>query len=47
VQPIHYLFFLERGAKQLYPEEFGEVGSDAELFDRERVADVVTGEALE
>jgi iron complex transport system substrate-binding protein len=42
--PIHNLFQTERAAKQLYPEEFGDVTSDAELFDRQRVADIVTGE---
>jgi iron complex transport system substrate-binding protein len=44
--PIQNLFLTERGAKQLYPEAFGEVTSDADLFDRQRVADVVTGEGL-
>ncbi|QLG27934.1 ABC transporter substrate-binding protein [Halorarum halophilum] len=43
--PIHNLFLTERGAKQLYPEVFGEVTGDAELFDRQRVADIVTGDA--
>jgi iron complex transport system substrate-binding protein len=42
--PIHNLFLTERGAKQLYPDEFGEVTSDEELFDRQRVADIVTGD---
>ena len=42
--PIHNLFLTERAAKQLYPEEFGEVTGDAELFDRGRVADIVAGE---
>ncbi|WP_410764708.1 ABC transporter substrate-binding protein [Haloferax sp. DFSO60] len=42
--PIHNLFLTERGAKQLYPDVFGEVTGDAELFDRQRVADIVTGE---
>ncbi|MFC7129512.1 ABC transporter substrate-binding protein [Haloferax chudinovii] len=42
--PIHNLFLTERAAKQLYPEEFGEVTGDAELFDRQRAADIVTGE---
>ena len=41
--PIHNLFLTERAAKQLYPEEFGEVTGDAELFDRERVAGIVNG----
>jgi iron complex transport system substrate-binding protein len=41
--PIHNLFLTERAAKQLYPDEFGEVTDDTELFDRERVADIVAG----
>lgn len=42
--PIHNLFLTERGAKQLYPEEFGDVTDDTELFDRQRVADIVNGD---
>ncbi|WP_049971716.1 ABC transporter substrate-binding protein [Haladaptatus cibarius] len=42
--PIHNLFLTERGAKQLYPEVFGEVTEDNQLFDRQRVADIVNGE---
>ncbi|MFC4405358.1 ABC transporter substrate-binding protein [Haloarchaeobius iranensis] len=42
--PIHNLFLTERAAKQMYPDEFGEVTGDAELFDRQRVADIVNGE---
>ncbi|SFK76166.1 iron complex transport system substrate-binding protein [Halogranum rubrum] len=42
--PIHNLFLTERAAKQLYPDVFGEVTSDEQLFDRQRVADVVAGE---
>ncbi|ELK51463.1 MULTISPECIES: ABC transporter substrate-binding protein [Haloferax] len=42
--PIHNLFLTERAAKQLFPDEFGEVTGDAELFDRQRVADIVNGE---
>lgn len=42
--PIHNLFLTERGAKQLYPDEFGEVTSDEQLFDRQRVADIVNGD---
>ncbi len=38
--PIMHLFQLERAAKELYPDAFG----DGELFDRQRVADVVHGE---
>ena len=40
--PIHNLFLTERGAKQLYPDEFGAVTGDEELFDRQRVADIIT-----
>ncbi len=42
--PIQNLFLTERAAKQLYPDEFGDVTSDTELFDRKRLAQVVTGE---
>ncbi|MFC7139678.1 ABC transporter substrate-binding protein [Halosimplex aquaticum] len=42
--PIHNLFLTERAAKQLYPDTFGKVTGDAELFDRQRVADIVNGE---
>ncbi|QKY21077.1 ABC transporter substrate-binding protein [Halolamina sp. CBA1230] len=38
--PIIHLFQLENAARGLYPEEFG----GEELFDRQRVADIVTGE---
>jgi iron complex transport system substrate-binding protein len=41
--PIHNLFLTERAAKQLYPEEFGDVTGDEQLFDRDRVADIVNG----
>jgi iron complex transport system substrate-binding protein len=41
--PIHNLFLTERAAKQLYPDEFGHVTDDAELFDRGRVSDIVAG----
>ncbi|WP_436343587.1 ABC transporter substrate-binding protein [Natronorubrum sp. FCH18a] len=37
--PIIHLFQLERAAKELYPDEFG----DERLFDRQRVADIVNG----
>ena len=37
--PIIYLFQLEMTAQDLYPEEFG----DEELFDRQRVADIING----
>ncbi|WP_256298195.1 ABC transporter substrate-binding protein [Haloarchaeobius salinus] len=42
--PIQNLFLTERAAQQLYPDEFGDVTGDEELFDRQRVADIVTGE---
>ncbi|WP_435146049.1 ABC transporter substrate-binding protein [Halobaculum sp. P14] len=42
--PIQNLFLTERAAKQLYPDVFGAVTSDTELFDRRRVADIVTGD---
>ncbi len=42
--PIHNLFLTERAAKQLYPDVFGEVTGDDELFDRQRVADIVNGD---
>ncbi len=38
--PIIHLFQLERAARGLYPDAFG----DEELFDRGRVADIVTGD---
>jgi hypothetical protein len=50
------LFQLEMTAKQLYPERFGEwpdyehgdpypeIPAEERLFDRQRVADIVTGE---
>ncbi|WP_226482835.1 ABC transporter substrate-binding protein [Natrinema amylolyticum] len=42
--PIHNLFLTERAAKQLFPEEFGDVTGDEQLFDRQAVADIITGE---
>ncbi|MBV0903557.1 ABC transporter substrate-binding protein [Haloarcula salina] len=39
--PIQNLALTERAAKQLYPGEFD---SDERLFDRQRVADIVTGD---
>ncbi|ELY96019.1 ABC transporter substrate-binding protein [Natrialba taiwanensis] len=38
--PIIYLFQLEMAVQDLYPDEFG----DEQLFDRQAVADIVTGE---
>ena len=42
--PIHNLFLTERAAQQLYPDVFGEVTGDRELFDRDRVAEIVEGD---
>ncbi|MEF8824785.1 MAG: ABC transporter substrate-binding protein [Halapricum sp.] len=42
--PIQNLFQTERAAKQIYPDVFGEVTDDEELFDRQRVADIVNGD---
>ncbi|WP_267643601.1 ABC transporter substrate-binding protein [Haloarchaeobius amylolyticus] len=55
--PIANLFQLEMTAKQLYPDQFGEwpgydpgqpypeIPTDEQLFDRQRVADIVTGDS--
>jgi len=55
--PIMNLFQLEMGAKQLYPDVFGawpdyedgehypDIPADEQLFDRDRVAGIITGEA--
>jgi ABC-type Fe3+-hydroxamate transport system substrate-binding protein len=53
--PVMNLFNLEMTAKQLYPEEFGEwptdtpdsypeIPEDEQLFDRQRVADIINGD---
>ncbi|WP_248896632.1 ABC transporter substrate-binding protein [Haloplanus halobius] len=42
--PIHNLFLTERAAQQLYPDEFGGVTDDVQLFDRQRVADIAAGD---
>jgi len=54
--PIMNLFQIEMGAKQLYPDVFGEwpdyedgqhypeIPEDEHLFDRQRVAEVVIGQ---
>lgn len=48
--PIIDLFSTEALAKQLYPEEFGqwyglgETPDDEQLFDRQRVADIINGD---
>jgi len=48
--PIIELFSLEAGAKQIYPEEFGEwpgpvgeLSEDEQLFDRQRLTDIILG----
>jgi ABC-type Fe3+-hydroxamate transport system substrate-binding protein len=47
--PIFNLFQLENAAKQIYPEAFGqfrgvgETPEDEQLFDRQRVADIING----
>jgi iron complex transport system substrate-binding protein len=48
--PIIDLFSLEAGAKQVFPDEFGEwpgpiadLSSNEQLFDRQRVADLING----
>jgi len=48
--PIHNLFQIEMTAKQVYPDLFGEyqglgdpVPEDEQLFDRQRVADIING----
>lgn len=38
--PIQHLFNLERAAKQLFPDTF-----EGELFDRNRIADIVVNGA--
>jgi hypothetical protein len=49
--PIFNLFQLENAAQQIYPEEFGkfrgvgETPTENQLFDRQRVADIVNGGA--
>ncbi|OIB57476.1 ABC transporter substrate-binding protein [Natrialba sp. SSL1] len=57
--PLMTLFQLEMTAKQLYPDQFGawptyetgdpypEIPADEQLFDRDRVAGIVTGEAVQ
>jgi len=48
--PIINLFQTEMAAKQLYPDEFGtypgygELSEDEQLFDRQRLADIVNGD---
>lgn len=51
IDPITDLFSLEAAAKQIYPEEFGEwpgpvgaLSEDEQLFDRQRVSGLVTGD---
>jgi iron complex transport system substrate-binding protein len=48
--PIINLFQTEVAAKQIYPEEFGEwkglgnIPAGEQLFDRQRVADIINGD---
>ena len=42
--PIQNFFLTERAAQQLFPDVFGEVTGDEQLFDRQRVADIVAGD---
>jgi len=42
--PIQNFFLTERAAQQLFPDTFGEVTSDEQLFDRQRIADIVAGD---
>jgi hypothetical protein len=53
--PVINLFQLEMTAKQLYPDQFGdwptytggpypEIPTDEQLFDRQRVADIINGD---
>ncbi|NLV15310.1 ABC transporter substrate-binding protein [Haloarcula argentinensis] len=42
--PIHNFFLTERAAQQLYPDIFGDVTADTELFDRQQIANIVTGD---
>jgi iron complex transport system substrate-binding protein len=48
--PIVNMFQTEMVAKQLYPEEFGEwrglgeTPEDEQLFDRQRISDIVNGD---
>ncbi|MDZ5812753.1 ABC transporter substrate-binding protein [Halorubrum sp. AD140] len=48
--PVAYLFYSELTAKYLYPETFGEfpglgeIPEEEQLFDRQRVADIINGD---
>ncbi|MFC6976322.1 ABC transporter substrate-binding protein [Halomicroarcula sp. GCM10025709] len=42
--PIQNFFQTERAAQQLFPDTFGAVTSDRQLFDRDRIAGIVTGD---
>lgn len=42
--PIQNFFQTERAAQQLFSDTFGSVTSDEELFDRQRISDIVAGE---
>jgi hypothetical protein len=41
---IHGISTTDRGAQQLYTDVFGEEDRDEQLFDRQRVADIVAGD---
>ena len=43
--PIQNFFQTERAAQQLFPDVFGSVTGDEQLFDRDRVASIVAGDA--
>lgn len=42
--PIQNFFLTERAAQQLFPDTFGTIEGDEQLFDRGRLADIVAGE---
>ena len=42
--PVINLFQTEIAAKQFYPDEFGDLDGDAELFDRGRIVDIINGD---
>jgi len=42
--PLHNLFMIERYAQGYFPETFGDMTDNEQLFDRQRVADIVNGD---
>ena len=42
--PVINLFQTEIAAKQFYPDEFGDLDGDTELFDRRRIVDIINGD---